>query len=492
MTHADNQDEACQGANILIIDDDEGMAYTLGRMVQEEGHRSCAVHNLREGLALATSGEYAVVFLDVRLPDGSGIDIIPQIQATPAAPEIIIITAYGDRGGAQTALKNGVWDYIEKPARLNALKLSLKRALQYRTQKRSLETPLTIQRTGIIGSSSKLLMCITLMGHAARSDASVLIGGETGTGKELFARAIHANSQRAGGPFVVVDCAALPENLIESILFGHVRGAFTGAERDTVGLIKKADNGTLFMDEVGELPLALQKTFLRVLQERKFRPVGAREEVPSNFRLVSATNRDLQEDVKSGRFRQDLLFRLRTFVIEIPALRERKNDIKEIAHFHVERLSQRAGIKKREISQEFLEALELHDWPGNVRELISTLESALALEPFFPTLLPKHLPEYIRTQAIIRRPPTKPTVDGFARGGGSPILLPAWKQYRQNAVENAEQAYINKLVQVCQGDMEKACQLSKLKRARLYQLMKKYGIARSFSSQGENWVTHRR
>lgn len=293
----------CPKASILVIDDDEGMCYTLTRMAEEEGHEARAAMTLKEGLEMTSKGEYDVIFLDVRLPDGSGIKAIPQIQAIPTPPEIIIITAYGDKDGAKTALKSGVWDYIEKPARINSLRMSLKRALQYRRQSRNLQDPLTIDRGGIIGKSSKLAMSLTLMVHASQSDASVLIGGETGTGKELFARAIHRNSARSGRHFVVVDCASLTKNLAESILFGHTKGAFTGADRDREGLIRKADCGTLFLDEVGELPLHIQKTFLRVLQERRFLPVGSQEEMTSNFRLVSATNSNLDSEVEAARFR---------------------------------------------------------------------------------------------------------------------------------------------------------------------------------------------
>lgn len=462
-------------AKVLIIDDDEGMAYTLARMVQEAGHQAETAPNLSRGLPLAASGGYDVLFLDVRLPDGSGIDAIPEIQASAFPPEIIIITAFSDRDGAQTALKSGVWDYIEKPARIDTLKLSLKRALQYRSQKKTLEEPLSTERNGIIGESANLLMCITLMAHAAKSEANVLISGETGTGKELFAKAIHSNSARSGGPFVVVDCASLPQHLAESILFGHQKGAFTGAHSDRVGLIEEADGGTLFLDEVGELPLALQKTFLRVLQERRLRPVGSKKEVKSNFRLVSATNRDLMAEVEAGFFRKDLLYRLRTFVIDLPALRKRPKDIREIANYHVAKFCRRAGQLKRTISEEVINILLQYDWPGNVRELVNTLESAVALEPTCPTLYPKHLPEYIRAHALARESrklsePTKRNAFMASTNG----KLPTMKAYRRQAKEAAERQYLNELLEQTEGDIDEACKISGLKRARLYELLKKY------------------
>lgn len=462
-------------AKVLIIDDDEGMAYTLARMVQEAGHQAETAPNLSRGLPLAVSGGYDVLFLDVRLPDGSGIDAIPEIQASAFPPEIIIITAFSDRDGAQTALKSGVWDYIEKPARIDTLKLSLKRALQYRSQKRTLEEPLSTERNGIIGESANLLMCITLMAHAAKSDANVLISGETGTGKELFAKAIHNNSARSGGPFVVVDCASLPQHLAESILFGHQKGAFTGADSDRVGLIEEADGGTLFLDEVGELPMTLQKTFLRVLQERRFRPVGSKKEVKSNFRLVSATNRDLSAEVEAGHFRKDLLYRLRTFLIDLPALRERPKDIRETAHYHVAEFCRRLGQKQRTISDEVVNILLQYDWPGNVRELVNTLESAVALEPTCPTLYPKHLPEYIRSHSLAKESPelrwsTRPNIGTIGAQG----RLPTMKTFRRQAKETAERQYLSALLKQTDGDIDDACRISGLKRARLYELLKKY------------------
>ncbi len=464
---------------ILIIDDDESMCYTLSRMIEEEGHEAHVALTLKDGLEMIRSGRYDVLFLDVRLPDGSGIQAIPHIQTTACPPEIIIVTGYGDKDGAKTALKSGVWDYIEKPARMDALRLSLKRALQYRRQSRNLHDPLSIDRGGIIGSSSRLAMCLMLTAHAAQSDASVLICGDTGTGKELFARAIHNNSVRADQPFVVVDCASLSRNLAESILFGHAKGAFTGADKASQGLIRKADKGTLFLDEVGELPLSTQKKFLRVLQEKRFLPVGSQEEVSSNFRLVSATNSDLDSEVEGARFRQDLLFRLRSIMIELPPLRERKNDIRQIVMARAATESQRLGLPQKEISEEFFETLNAYDWPGNVRELINAVEHAFAMEPTCPTLYPKHLPEHVRMPTIGGKPkdrgPAHLEMPVSVLGPGHKGDFPKLKAYRKSSIERVERRYIAELMAHCRGDIDLACIVAGLKKARLYQLLKKYG-----------------
>jgi two-component system NtrC family response regulator len=462
---------------ILIIDDDESMGYTLTRMIEEEGHEARVALTLNEGLEMIRSDCYDVLFLDVRLPDGSGIQAIPRIQTIACPPEIIIVTGYGDKDGAKTALKSGVWDYIEKPARIDALRLSLKRALQYRRQSKNLHDPLSIDRGGIIGSSSRLAMCLMITAHAAQSDASVLICGETGTGKELFARAIHSNSVRADQPFVVVDCASLPRNLTESILFGHAKGAFTGADTTSRGLIRKAHRGTLFLDEVGELPLSVQKKFLRVLQEKRFLPVGSQEEVSSNFRLVSATNSDLDNEVEGARFRQDLLYRLRSIMIELPPLRERKNDIRQIVTAHAATLSHRLGLPQKEISDEFFGTLNACDWPGIVRELINAVEHAFAMEPTCPTLYPKHLPEHIRMQTISAKPcPTGPVdMETPAFLPGPKGDFPKLKAYRKSIIEKVERRYISELMAHCHGDIDLACTVAGLKKARLYQLLKQYG-----------------
>ena len=379
---------------VLIIDDDEIFAKMLSALVKSLGHEATYALTLKDGLRVAATGRADVVFLDVRLPDGTGLEVLPKIREIPSPPEVIIITGAGDPDGAELAIKNGAWDYIEKLFSTERITLSLVRALEYREGKKA-RKPVALKLEGIIGSGPKMRACFDLLAQAANSEANVLLYGETGTGKELFARAIHANSPRASRNFVVVDCAALPENLIESALFGHEKGAFTGADKAQIGLVKQADGGTLFLDEVGELPPVMQKAFLRVLQERRFRPLGGREQ-ESDFRLVAATNRDLPQMVKSGQFRKDLLFRLQAITFNLPPLRELRKDFREISLYHLDRLCQKYGLSPKGFSPDFFEALEAHNWPGNVRELINTLDKALAEARFDPVLFPRHLPLHIR------------------------------------------------------------------------------------------------
>ncbi len=458
-------------AAVLIIDDDEGVSYTLSRIVDELGHRSVAAFSLKDGLKEAASGKFDVVFLDVRLPDGNGLGIIPGIQAVDFPPEIIIITAYGDVGGAELALKSGVWDYIQKPSKINEMKLPLVRALEYRTQKKEKNKPIAIDRAGIVGSSPGLLSCIDRMAQAAASDANVLITGETGTGKELFAKGVHVNSKRAHKHFIVVDCAALPENLVESTLFGHGKGAFTGADKVREGLIRQADGGTLFLDEVGELPLHLQKTFLRVLQEHRFRPVGREKEIKSDFRLVAATNRDLDRMEKKGLFRSDLLHRIRAVVIELPPLNQRRRDIKELILHHMARLCEQYEIGPKGFSPECLDALSAYDWPGNVRELVNTLESAVTSAVDEPTLFPNHLPTHIRLH--MKFASLNKSANAAVGPGGPLNTLPEFRQM----LEDAKKMYFEDLMAQTGGNMKKACRTSGLSRTSLYDYLKKYGLS---------------
>ncbi len=467
-------------ANVLIIDDDEMFGEMLGEMVKFLGHESQCALTLKDGLRAAINGKFDVVFLDVRMPDGSGLELLPQVRETPSAPEVIIITGAGDPDGAELAILNGAWDYIEKQSSIKQMSLPLVRALQYRQEKRIKQPPVALKLAGIVGKSPQMRSCYDMVAQAAVSDANVLIYGETGTGKELFAKAIHANSPRSSRNFVVVDCAALPASLVESALFGHEKGAFTSADRAQVGLIKQADGGTLFLDEVGELHLDMQKAFLRVLQERRFRPVGSRFETESDFRLVAATNRDLDQMAERGLFRKDLLFRLRAISIDLPPLRTRPNDIKVLALYHTAKICDKWGMGPKGFAPEFLKAILTYDWPGNVRELFHTLEGALAEARYEPTIFPKHLPSQIRIKVARAAVSKDNPVNG---NNGNPANLPGrglpkMRDFRQAAIDEAEKQYLIDLMSLTEGNVQDACRVADLSLPRLYALLKKNGISR--------------
>jgi two-component system NtrC family response regulator len=384
------------------------------------------------------------------------------------------MTGYGDPDGAELAIKHGAWDYIQKPSTMDAMTLPLVRALQYREEKKASKTMMILKREGIIGNSPKIRACLDLLAQVASSNANVLITGETGTGKELFAVAIHKNSSRANKNFVVVDCAALPENLVESILFGHEKGAYTGADRARDGLVLQADGGTLFLDEVGELPLPIQKSFLRALQERKFRPVGGKEEIESDFRLIAASNWNLGDMVRQGKFREDLLFRLRSFSIELPPLRERPEDTKDLVTYYMELLCKRYEIEPKEFSPEFIDVLTSYSWPGNVRELINALERALVNGRYERILFPKHLPTHIRAQIARSSVSEKETTE--IKITPSSKIFPKIQELREKAITEVEEKYLKDLISFTQSNIKEACQLSGLSRSRLYLLLKKYNI----------------
>ena len=322
--------------------------------------------------------------------------------------------------------------------------------------------------------------CLELVAQAVETDANALISGETGTGKEVVARTIHENSRRAGNPFVVVDCAAMPATLVESMLFGHEKGAFTGAEKRAEGLVRQANRGTLFLDEVGELPLSVQKSFLRVLQEHRFRPVGCDREVESDFRLLAATNRDLDHMVETWDFRQDLLFRIRTIAIEIPPLRDRHGDVRLLVRHFLRQAAERTNSRGKECSPDTFEAFEQYAWPGNVRELSNALESAIAAAGEEEVLLPRHLPLEMRVQFA-----RQTLAAGSREQGENPLLsgpdpenFPSLKVFRERVMGELERQYLRDLLLTARNDVATACRLSELSRARLYALLKKHSLSR--------------
>lgn len=461
---------------ILVIDDDRLVCSSIANVSRILGYNSNQAFTLEEGLDAVRADAYDVVFLDVRMPDGNGIDILPQVCRNSGSPEVIVITAYGDPESVELALSRGAWDYIEKPFSKNDLTQLLKDAILYHESNTLPQTVLDFEKEGILGHSSGMKKCLTLLSKTLSNDASVLITGETGTGKELFARAIHNHSLRAGNDFVVVDCAALPPNLVESILFGYEKGSYTGADKAQPGLVSQAHKGTLFLDEVGELPLSIQKKFLRVLQEGRFRPIGKSSEVESDFRVICATNRDLNDLVQSKRFRKDLLFRLRSISIDLPPLRERPEDIQELTNHYLKRHSKKYGIKPKRVSAAFRDILLQYSWPGNVREIIHALESALAVAHDSPILVPKHLPYHIHVQ-VKRNAAAKKQLQPETLKVSGDNSLPSLKDVREEAVSEIEEQYLKELLRQTKSDIKTACRISGLSRSRLYALLKRYEIS---------------
>ncbi|MBI9079698.1 MAG: sigma-54-dependent Fis family transcriptional regulator [Pseudodesulfovibrio sp.] len=478
-------------ARILIIDDDIEVCETMESLVSRLSHGCDLAQTLEKGIALVRKNEYDLIFLDVRLPDGNGLDLLPEIMALSNPPEVIILTGKGDPDGAELAIKGGVWDYLLKPSSVREISLSLGRALKYREEKADKSERDALDFSNVVGNSPGIKASFNLLSQAARSDSNVLITGKTGTGKELFASTIHGNSKRKNGNFVVVDCAGMTESLIESTLYGHRKGAFTGAQSDRIGLVKLADGGTLFLDEVGELPLSLQKAFLRVLQERTFRPVGDTREQVSNFRLVAATNRDLEDMVDKGEFRLDLLYRIKTMHIHLPSLIERTEDIRELAKFRVKRLCEEYGMELKVFGSNFHSTLESYTWPGNIRELFNILERAVISAGDEKTLYAMHLPRNLRihvaksqiermTGAQVLPEATDADSSFSVREIGQGIFEDIFDQQLPNLRDfkgMAEKVYIGELIRQCGGDLGKILTVSKLSRSHFYSLLKKYGLS---------------
>lgn len=474
-------------ADILIIDDDPEIRTLIGHYASEMGHFAAAAESINEGLDLSKLHKFDVIFLDVRLPDGNGLDNLTRFKQSASSPEVIIITGVGDAEGAELAINNGAWDYIQKPFSKQEILLHLLRALEFRERKTSADM-VVLKRDNIVGSSTVLLNALNQVAQCSGSNTNVLLTGETGTGKELFARTIHDNSNRYDAPFVTIDCAALPETLVESILFGHVKGAFTGAGDNQDGLVKQADRGTLFLDEIGELPLQIQKNFLRLLQERRFRPVGSNKEVTSNFRLISATNRDLNDLVKKGQFRKDLLFRIRTFHIELPSLRKRPTDVKELMQHFIYHLCEKNNVRIKGYVPEFLELMTQYTWPGNVRELINTLEKAILADPDSPTLYPMHLPANIRIQYAQTSVDRKKKNMSEKQVTGSIDCIcqefrkylgnePSMKDFKERVIAETERMYLNHLMYKANNNMKEAIRISGLGQSRLYSLLRQHDIS---------------
>jgi two-component system, NtrC family, response regulator len=457
---------------VVVIDDDPQYADLLKRQLSGAGHETICCGSLQTGHQAVFSFAPDLVLLDIRLPDGNGLEEIDSIKAAPCLPEVIVITASGDEDGAELAIRSGVWGYWQKGRSVHDLMLNIGQALAYRAERQARCDWRSLELGGLVGESQAMVACFGAIAEASSGDIPVLISGETGTGKEMVAEAVHKNSDRAGHAFVTVDCASLTETLVESSLFGHEKGAFTGATTGRVGLVRQAHEGVLFLDEIGELPLSLQKVLLRVLQEKRFRPVGSDHETLSDFRLLAATNRNLKQMVEAGTFREDLYFRLKSMEIVLPPLHLRGSDVVRIAESVSAKACSRLALPPKGLSLSFCEALLGYSWPGNVRELKHAVESAVVTAGRAQALEVIHLPIQVRIQ--LARASVLPELNCPAAGPnrkGRPTL--------SEVRDEASVTYLSQLLNEVHGDIEAACRIADVSRSRLYGLLKAHGIVRA-------------
>ena len=369
---------------ILIVDDEPSMQEFLEILLQRDGHDTVCCHSAESALVALENDDFDLVISDIRMGGMSGLDLLDRIIELYPETLVLVITAHGTTESAVEAMKRGAYDYVTKPFSVDEIRMVVQKALEKKnlsTENRLLRRQLSdrVNLPSLVGKSLSMASVSELIRQVADTKTNILITGESGTGKDLVARAIHALSERKSRPFVVVNCGAIPENLLESELFGHVKGAFTGAISQKMGLFEVADGGTLFLDEVGELPHALQVKLLRALQEKTFKRVGGTSDIHVDVRILSATNRELEEDVRTGRFREDLYYRLNVIEVKLPALRERPEDIPPLLQHFIERFASEQRKAIREASSEVLAAFEGYAFPGNVRELENLVERAVTL-----------------------------------------------------------------------------------------------------------------
>jgi two-component system, NtrC family, nitrogen regulation response regulator NtrX len=444
---------------ILIVDDEPGIRQSLKGVLEDEGYKTVAVESGEAGLAALDRIGFDVVLLDVWLPGIDGLEALEKIKEAEDGPEVIMISGHGTIETAVRATKLGAFDFLEKPLSLEKTLILLKNAIEARRlrgENRDLKKQLQAKGV-VVGDSIPMKALRQQIALMAPTNGRVLIYGESGTGKELVALAIHAQSLRKDSMFVEVNCAAIPEDLIESELFGHHRGSFAGAERDKVGKFQKADGGTLFLDEVGDMSLKTQSKVLRTLDEQRFTPVGGDEPVTVDARVIAATNKDLDEEISKGNFREDLFYRLNVIPFHVPPLRERSEDIPQLARHFLKEFSDAYSRRAKELSNDAIDALMRYAWPGNVRELRNLIERMVIMNPTATRLERKHLPP------LVYRDGGRRSVSEFS------TLHQARAAY--------ERDYILKKLDENHGNISRTAEVLGLERSHLYRKMKTLGIA---------------
>jgi len=444
---------------IVIVDDDMDMATSCARVLKSQGYDTMALENPLELLQiLPENPDIDLIITDVVMPQMDGLELLKQIHIINPNLDVIIMTGYGSIPNAIKAIQEGAKNYIPKPFEKDELVGKVKDVL-LRKEKETIKKDELSENPDLgydlVGNSRHILEIHTLIEAAANTDAEVLILGESGTGKEVVARRIHHFSKRNSNPFIAINCGSLPHELVESELFGHRKGAFTGADQDQKGLFELANKGVVFLDEIGEMPSSAQVKLLRVIQEKKVRPLGSENEINVDVRILTATNRNLEEHVSKEKFRKDLFYRLNVLTIKLLPLREHSEDIELLTHYFIKKFNKKYNREVDALELEALKQLEFYPWPGNVRELENTIERIFVLNAELTTVSAKHLPEVLRKQQSVL-------------ANGEKKVLVSLSETEQKAVENALRA--------CDFNKSKAAQLLGISRSRLYKKIKIYNI----------------
>jgi DNA-binding NtrC family response regulator len=449
-----------QKPSVLVVDDESGILDTLRILLRNEGFEVTTAQGGKAGLEQIRTGVHDLILSDVRMPQVTGLDILNAAREQDPMTPVILMTAQASLQSAIQAVNSGAFYYIQKPFSNDELVAILRRACEFRqvrVENKQLKQEIRRRdKTAVarpIGKSKRFLEVLKLAEHVSPTESTVLIQGESGTGKEVIARYIHNLSNRVDGPFLSINCGALPENLLESELFGHVKGSFTGAVRDKQGLFAAARGGSFFLDEVGEMPPSLQVKLLRVLQEREAIPVGATEAIPVDVRIIAATNRDLEEEIRRGNFRSDLFYRLNVIALNLPPLRERRDDLLLLLEAFLQTMAQEAATEPKALSSEALDAVMVYEWPGNVRELENALEHAVVLSRG----------NLIEAGALPER---------ITRRRKEPLVTE--RSYRNPTLEVIERAYIMWVLQAEGGNKTRAAEVLGIDPSTLYRKLSRY------------------
>jgi DNA-binding NtrC family response regulator len=467
-------------AKILVLDDEKVVRRSCRKILEHEGYEVALAETAEAALELLRNSDYDIILSDIKLPGMDGMEFLRAAKEECAETEVIMITGYGSIQGAVEAMKLGAFDYICKPFLPDEIRVVVKKALDRNRllrENRRLREQLRREREfkEIVGKSEPMEDLFSRIFKIAATNCTVLLRGESGTGKELVARAIHKASPRSKKPFIAVDCGGLSSSLLESELFGHVKGSFTGAVVTKPGLLEVAEGGTFFMDEISNLSMDIQVKLLRVLQERTFRRVGGARDMAADVRLIAATNQDLEAMVREGTFREDLFYRVNVVPITVPPLRERQDDIPLLAHYFLEKFSRELKKDVRTVSREAMDLLTAYPWPGNVRELENLVER-LVIMTETDAIEAKDLPEAIRQPHQARATAVPRDKDE---------LKEVKKEIRKKAVEEVEKAFILEALERNDGDVSRAAQETGMQRTNFWALMTKYGITPPNRKNGE-------